>query len=504
MQKIKGVGVAFLALFFVVGLFMTQQTFAKNEDVIKKGVSIDSVDLGKLTYEEAEEQVEEMAKEKADYKVSIKVNKDVAETKLRKLGYGWSNKNVVDDAIGAGKTGNIIKRYKDDRIIKNEGMNFELKMGVDKEALMKGLKKVCNKYNVEAENASLKMTDSGFEIVPEQEGCVVDYDKSVEELYKYLTEEWDRKSDVEFSATTKISKPEYTEESLNNIDLTAMGTFTTYFSLGDENRNLNMKNGVYKIDGHTLYPGEQFSCNEHLVPWTEDNGWHPAGTYVDGEVEDSLGGGICQVSSTLYNALLRAEIKVVTRFSHSMAVGYVDLAADAALAGDYKDLVFENNTDQPIYIEGSYSSGGSLTFTIYGHDTRKASHSVEFVSETVSSTPIKESISKDPSLPEGYSETVSNGHVGYVAKLWKITYEDGKEVSKELLHTSTYAMAPKKIVQGTKKADSEKPTEAETKAQPDEKETKKIEKKQEEPEKVEPKEEQPKQDKKQDKEASEE
>ena len=149
-----------------------------------------------------------------------------------------------------------------------------------------------------------------------------------------------------------------------------MGTFTTSVSGGalNETRNKNIKVGVKKLDGHTVYPGEQFSCNEHLAPWTEANGWYNAGTYVGNKVEDSLGGGICQVSSTLYNALLRAEIKVVKRFPHSMSVSYVDFAADAALAGDYKDLVFENNTDAPIYIQGHYD-GGSITFNIYGHDT---------------------------------------------------------------------------------------------------------------------------------------
>jgi vancomycin resistance protein YoaR len=237
-----------------------------------------------------------------------------------------------------------------------------------------------------------------------------------------------------------------------------MGSWTTSFTVGSsyENRNLNIKNGAEKIDGSILYPGEQYSCNEHLAPWTEDNGWYPAGTYVDGGVQDSLGGGICQVSSTLYNALLRAEIKVVKRFSHSMAVSYVDLAADAALAGDYKDLVFENDTDAPIYIQGIYNSGGTITFNIYGHDTRDKSHSVEYVSELVSTTPIKESVTKDSSKPVGYTEVVENGHVGYVAKLWKITYENGKQVDKELLHTSTYAMSPKKIIKGTKSTSSDK------------------------------------------------
>ena len=83
-----------------------------------------------------------------------------------------------------------------------------------------------------------------------------------------------------------------------------MGSYTTQFTAGVVNRNANIRNGAEKLNGNVVYPGERFSCNEHLVPWTEDNGWKPAGTYSEGSVVDSLGGGICQVSSTLYNACL--------------------------------------------------------------------------------------------------------------------------------------------------------------------------------------------------------
>ena len=115
-------------------------------------------------------------------------------------------------------------------------------------------------------------------------------------------------------------------------------------------------------------------------------------------------------------------------------------------------IVFENDTDAPIYVQGIYNSGGSITFNIYGHDTRKAGHSVKYESKTVKTTPVKTQTKKDSSKPVGYSEVESSGHVGYVAELWKITYENGKQVSKELIHTSTYAMSPTIVVKGTKKA----------------------------------------------------
>lgn len=352
-----------------------------------------------------------------------------------------------------------------------------MEMNVEKESLRDNIEKVCEPYNVEAKNASLKATGSGFEIIPEQEGCVVNYDASTEGLYKYITEDWDGKSEIKYTFETDVSKPKYTTKDCEKVSDTPMGSFYTTFATGYsyEDRNKNIKNGAEKINGNVVYPGEQFSCNEHLFPWTKENGWYPAGTYVDGGVQDSLGGGICQVSSTLYNALLRAEIKVVKRFPHSMAVSYVDLSADAALAGDYKDLVFENDTDAPIYIQGIYDPSGMVKFNIYGHDTRKEGHSVEFISETVSTKPIKEKVTKDPTQPIGYEKITENGHSGYVARLWKVTYENGEQVSKELLHTSSYAMSPRKVIKGTKKEKPDKDKKEKPDKDKEEKPTKKSE-----------------------------
>lgn len=475
MKWMKRLGFLLVTVMLLMGSVQvfaaSEDTEGKNNEVIKEGVYIGDVNVGNLTYKEAKEAVQSKVKELSGAKVTLTVNNDTIDTTLKQLGYKWANSEVLDEAVELGKSGNIIKRYKDELDLKNEGMKYSLNMDFNESTLKKKLKSQCDPYNIEAQNASLEATGHGFKIIPEKEGCVVDYDKTTENLYEYVTKKWDGKSDIAFETVTEVSKPKYTTEDCEKVSNEPMGSWTTYFTTGAayDNRNLNIKNGAEKINGNVLYPGESFSCNDHLVPWTEDNGWYPAGTYVDGGVEDSLGGGICQVSSTLYNALLRAEIKITERYSHSMAVSYVDLAADAALAGDYKDLVFENDTDAPIYIQGIYGNG-SITFNIYGHDTRSESHSVKYESELVSTTPIKTETKKDPTQPVGYSEITSTGHTGYVAKLWKITYEDGKQVSKELLHTSTYAMSPTIKTVGTKKKEEEttKPKEKPTKSDKEE------------------------------------
>lgn len=479
MKRVKRAGLLVLCMVLFCGIVHVFAASEKTDDKIKEGISIGGKNVSGMTYEEAFKIVKKVAKEKLSFEITLKIGDQDVKIPLKSLGYKWANNTVVEEALGAGKKGNIIKRYKDVRDIKNNGKPYDVTVDVTQDKLIKKLKKQCKDYNTEAKNASLKFTGDGFDVVKEQDGCEVDYDVTAKKIQESISDDWNGESDITVEASVKTTKPKYTTKDLEQISTTPMGSFSTTFSVGGayNTRNLNIKNGVEKIDGSTIYPGEEYSCNAHLIPWTEENGWHPAGTYSEGEVIDSLGGGICQVSSTLYNALLNAEITVTERYSHSMAVSYVDLAADAALAGDYKDLKFRNDTDAPIYIQGIYMEG-QITFRVYGHDTRPDSHSVKYVSVTKKTIPIKESVKKDDSKPKGYESVESNGHVGYVAELYKVTYENGKEVSRELLHTSTYRMAPKKIIRGTGK--DEEATEEETTEKKEETTKEKETKKQEE------------------------
>lgn len=452
MKGLKKICIILCVVMMLLGIGYVANAAEDSDEVVKEGVKIDSVNVGDMTEKEVKKAVKSHVKKKTNIKVQLRINKDKITTTLKDLGYKWENRELVEQVMEVGKQGNVIKRYKDSVDLKKNGKTFELKMGIDQKKMKAKLEELCKAFNVDAKNASLEATGHGFKIIAEKEGCEVDYETTVNQLVSYIEKQWDKKSAIQLEATTKITKPKYTTKDCKKVSNTPMGSYTTQFTAGVVNRNANIRNGAEKLNGNVVYPGERFSCNEHLVPWTEDNGWKPAGTYSEGSVVDSLGGGICQVSSTLYNALLNAEIKVVERYPHSMAVSYVPLSADAALAGDYKDLVFENNTDAPIYVQGVYTEG-AITFNIYGHDTRKKGHSVEYVSKTTKTIPIKTATKKDPTLPAG-TKKVTPGHVGYVAELYKITYENGKQVSKELVHTSTYAMAPTTTLVGTKNASS--------------------------------------------------
>ena len=150
--------------------------------------------------------------------------------------------------------------------------------------------------------------------------------KSIQE---YLNNEWDKENAM-IDLVAETTQPRGTKEELSMVK-DVLGTFTTSFSSSGYNRSGNVRNGCAKINGTLLYPGDTFSTYETVSPFTEANGYYEAGSYLNGLVIDSLGGGICQVSTTLYNAVLLAELEVTERFNHSMIVTYVDPSADAAI-----------------------------------------------------------------------------------------------------------------------------------------------------------------------------
>ncbi len=216
-----------------------------------------------------------------------------------------------------------------------------------------------------------------------------------------------------------------------------------------------MANGCRLINGTLLYPGDEFSTCDTVTPFTQQNGYYLAGSYLNGKVVDSLGGGICQVSTTLYNAVLLSELEVTERYNHSMIVTYVRPSADAAISDSSgKDFRFVNNTDYPIYIEGYTTPNKEITFNIYGVETRSEGRTVEYVGEVLETIrPESDTIYPDASQPIGYIGSVEGAHIGYKARLWKIVKENGVEVSREVINTSSYKMVPRSAVVGVSTAD---------------------------------------------------
>ena len=235
-----------------------------------------------------------------------------------------------------------------------------------------------------------------------------------------------------------------------------IGSFSTKFTgsmaLG---RNINLKVGCDNINGTILKPGETFSMNEGLGPQTYANGYRNAAVIVDGKLEDGIAGGVCQVTTTLYNSVILAELEIVERKNHSLPVAYVPLGRDAAVAGDYKDLKFKNDTEYPVYIE-AFVADNKVVTNVYGHEIHGPSRKVEFEQIRVGTIPKPpEKITEDPNRPEGEREVTHTGKAGSKVTTNKLVYENDVLISKEWFSDSTYIATADEVTVGTKKEESE-------------------------------------------------
>ena len=202
-----------------------------------------------------------------------------------------------------------------------------------------------------------------------------------------------------------------------------------------------------------VYPGEEFSANDTIGPQTAETGFKLGGTYADGGVIQTYGGGVCQVTTTLYQAVLQAELEVTERHNHSFLVSYVTPGLDAAIAEDYMDLKFVNSTDYPIYIEGSVDESGNIVFNIYGHEYRESGRKVVYDSHILEYTDYDVAYKADPNADFG-SLSVTGGQEGLDSELYKLVYNGDELVSNDLYSTSTYEPMDTTYTAGTKNATS--------------------------------------------------
>lgn len=419
-----------------------------DENSICENVYIDTLNIGNMTKEQAREALDTYISGLKETKVTINVNENDVTSTLGQLGLTVDEKNCIDEALKVGKTGNIIKRFKALNDTKSDKTVFDLEIAIDDSKVNKLIKK-CQKYDIKPKNSVLTRENGIFTATESQNGVVLAVDDTKAKLKDSFTN-WNRKDDIVIEANVTETEAKVTKEKALLCN-SVLGTFSTSFSSSNSNRRQNVQNGAGRINGTVLYPGDEFSTSDAMGPYEESNGYALAGSYSSGKVVESFGGGVCQVSTTLYNALLLAELEITERFNHSMTVSYVEPAADAAIAGNYKDLKFKNNTDAPIYIE-SYTAGGRLYFKIWGHETRAENRTVKYVSEVETYIePAKDVITKDETKPESYRKVESNAHRGCRASLYKIVYIDGVEESREKVNTSSYAAAPNYITVGTKK-----------------------------------------------------
>ena len=460
-----------LSLTFTAGIFapatayaeeVSEETAVSNEElaneeaetvsdddtrVIPDGVSIAGTSVGGMTVADAKSVVSDYFAQYDNVKFTLSANGQEIDATGKDICIGAKNSDVVSKAATYGSYGNMAERFKANKDLEEgRGKNFTLTLGVDRNALTTYLSSASSKVNDEASDDYLTRENGEFVFHEGTAGVVVQIDESVAIIADYIENQWN-KENASIELATVVKEPRGSKEELAEIkDL--LGSFNTDYSSSSAARKNNVANGVGFINGTILYPGDEFSVLNTITPFSAENGYMLAGSYENGTTVETYGGGICQVSTTLYGACREAELGIVTRSCHSMIVTYVPPSQDAAIAeSGGKDFQIKNNKNYPIYIEG-YCDGSKAYFNIYGKEEDDKSHSVKYETEITGVTVQNTQWVADPNVPLGKMTTTVSGHTGYTAKLWKVVYENGEEVSREVYNNSKYNPSNRMVTVG--------------------------------------------------------
>lgn len=352
--------------------------------------------------------------------------------------------------------------------IQDENYNVLLTLET-KDPPVPDVKSLYDEIYIEPKDAAYEIKDGKMTITPEQQGREIDKEEAETKIEAI-------KSGQTVTLKLVTLNPEVTEASINaELFGAVLGKFATSYATSSKNRSDNVELAARKIDGTILMPGEEFSYNKVVGQRTAANGFKEAPVFENGETVQGMGGGVCQVSSTLYSAVLYADLPVLERQSHSLIVSYVPKGQDATVAYGSIDFRFKNDTKGPIKVSAK-TGGKSIEISIWGAKP-KVEKKVEIVNSVVETkAPTVEEIT-EPGMKQGERKVISNGKTGYTVSTVRKVFENGKEVKAEKMTQSKYKMVPTKVAVGSAAAPVFEETSVEVKedTEPEEK-TEKTEK----------------------------
>ena len=417
------------------------------QDMIYQGVFVDGVDVGGLTIAQAEEKLNASENTTANaFSISVNIgNKswvfdNTVIPATRNLDSVLQHAYAVGRQNTTGIIGSSMTPFRE-RVatltdILEHPVNLKSTATYDHDVVKAKTEEIAAYVTRDPVNSEIQTFDPNtrtFTFTDEQAGVTID----ASALYQQVTAKLDQGAIGEaITVTPAITTPAVTKtDMMNNFKL--VSAFTTN-TTSDKNRNNNINLACQAINGKALLPGETFSFNKTTGQRTTDKGYKSAGAIAAGQSIEEVGGGICQVSSTLFNAVARANLEIVSRSPHAWPSSYVKIGEDATVNWPNLDFQFKNNKKTPVFVIAYYndrkcsaeiwgmSLGTGVTIDLESTiiKTIEPSADVKYVQNT--------------SLAPGDSEETIKARTGYVVETYKIWYKDGKEAKRELMHTSTY------------------------------------------------------------------
>jgi len=404
------------------------------QDSIYRNIYINGIPVGGMTPEEAEAALMHEFQPGYDNMTFTFTTQgvEVAQRSFRDLGIRLDFSEPVQTASNFGSRRNLAQRIsrlmgRPYHIIATPCLQFQTPRI---EAAVQG---VADKINSAPINASFVMDDGGIVVKPEVAGISVDAAHATQQLLQLLHNHTG--GIIELPV---LPIPPRFSTSHFQFPVSIIGAYTTPVSIEVDARVRNITKAVERVHNHVLYPGDVFSAGGLIGAHLPGSGYEAAVVLVRGEPAYDIGGGVCQVVTTIYNAVLKAELTVVQRHNHSARVSYAGFGFDATIAGDYLDFKFKNNTPHPMLIVSGLR-GGELYVHIHGYDNRPANRTLQFSAQRVDvipPEPYKEVV--DASLAPGERVVTLESQLGYRYEVFKHVFVDGVEVEVVKVNTSSY------------------------------------------------------------------
>lgn len=400
-----------------------------NVDTIYRGVTIDGYDVKNKTMEQALMYV----REKKDTEIkgrsmNLVYGQKVYKIDLDQIGFSYDYDKAVKIAFKLGRQGNLLNRLKDIRKIKH-GIEVPLESSYQYEKIETIVNNISQEINMDSVDAILKFNKGKITVDDEVIGKKLTQD----DLISKIEENIFLLKDIDIPVEN--IEPRLTKRFLSRIN-GVIGEFTTSFKGSSKGRIENIKLSANAISNKLILPGEELSYNNLTGPRSAQSGYQEANVIIGGELTPGLGGGVCQTSTTMYNALLLSDITILERHPHSIPANYVPYGQDAAVAYGYLDLKFRNDFDFPIYTYAKVV-GDNLYIYIYG-DTKSKDYTVKIKPEIVEKIFANTEEIFDSTLIPGTKIDVQKGRTGYKVNTYKSIIKDGKVISKKQITTDHY------------------------------------------------------------------
>lgn len=404
----------------------------KWDDLIMPNVSIEGVDYTGQTKEEVLAQLNEVYGDSVlTKKVEIEAFDKTYSIEYKELDVKYNVDETVENAFDYGRDLSFLDKYK---LIKNpETQELDLQFTYNKKPIEDVIATMGEEINRESKEASIKYLGNGkFEVTDDVKGAKLDAQKLSSDINNKIQSEAE---DLTIVAPIEEIVADVTGEQLKTID-SNVGSYSTSYTTSSWARSTNIELATKSINGTVLMPGEVFSFNDTVGKRTAARGYQVAHVIVNGEYVDGIGGGICQVSTTLYNAVLLSGLEIVERTHHTYPSSYVPIGRDATVSYGSLDIKIKNNQEYPIYIN-AYASKKKLYFTIYANS--ELNKTKEVVSNSVyKKYPASYKIIEDSTLPVGEEVIEKDAHDGYKVNVYRTVYKDGKKIETETVSSDYF------------------------------------------------------------------